>query len=61
MVKNLDLRVRKGNISFQRLASELGVHMNTVRYWFNSSEMDGVRIRRVLNAIETIERKERVS
>lgn len=56
-MKNLDLRVRKGNISFGQLANHLGVHLNTVRRWFNDEDMDAVQIKRVMNAIRAIERQ----
>lgn len=55
---NLDLKVRKGNISYNKLASQMDLHLNTVRRWFNDSEMDAVQIGRVMNAINEIEEKE---
>jgi hypothetical protein len=54
-VKNIDLRVRKGSITYDQLAEQMKVNRNTVYNWFNKTDLGEVERLRVLRAIEEIE------
>lgn len=57
VMKNLDVKVRKGKITMPQLAKHMGVSVSTVNYWLNVIEMDEVKKHRILLAIEEIERE----
>lgn len=55
-MENIDLRVKKGSITYDRLASEMGVTRTTVYNWFNKADLGEVERQRLINAIEKVER-----
>lgn len=58
-MNNIELRVRKGSISYKDLSEQLNVNINTVYNWFNKPNLDEVKKIRLINAIEEIETKRR--
>jgi transposase len=54
-VKNIDLRVRKGSISYDQLAKQMNINRNTVYNWFKKTPLGEVERLRVIKAIEEIE------
>lgn len=53
-MKNIDLRVKKGSITYDRLAEQLDVSRMTVHNWFNKENLGEVERQRLLIAIEEI-------
>jgi transposase len=53
-VKNIELRVQKGSITYEQLAKCLGVSINTIYNWFSKDNLDEVKRLRLLNAINEI-------
>ena len=53
-MKNIEVKVEKGNITMARIADQLGVSVQTVNYWLNTIEMDEVKKARILLAIKEI-------
>jgi AcrR family transcriptional regulator len=57
-VKNIDLRVKKGRITYDQLAEQMKLNRNTIYNWFKKSDLDEVKRQRLEKAIEQIERSE---
>lgn len=56
VMKNLDVKVKKGSITMPQLAKHLGVSVSTINYWLNVIEMDEVKKYRILLAIDEIKK-----
>ena len=53
-MENVEVRVKKGNISCKSLGKKIGVHENTVANWLNRPNLDEVKKQRLLIAIQEI-------
>ncbi|HLG26733.1 MAG TPA: hypothetical protein VI423_03015 [Paenisporosarcina sp.] len=53
-MENIDLRVAKGSITYDRLAAEMNVTRTTVYNWFKKPGLGEVERQRLLNAIREI-------
>lgn len=53
-MENIDLRVKKGSITYDRLAEQLDVSRMTVHNWFNKKDLGEVERQRLLIAISEI-------
>lgn len=57
-VLNIDIKILKGSISFDKLAKQVGVSKPTLVRWFNRIEMDPVQRGRVIKAINEIKEED---
>lgn len=55
-MKNIDLRVKKGSITYEQLAKQMGVNKATVYNWFKKTGLGEVERQRLINAIDEIKR-----
>lgn len=53
-MKNIDLRIKKGSLTYEEIGEKAGIHTNTVYKWFNKTDLGEVERQRILNAIEEI-------
>jgi hypothetical protein len=53
-VENIDLRIKKGSLTYEEIGEKAGIHANTVYKWFNKTGLGEVERQRLMIAIDEI-------